>query len=418
MQLLAIKGGKPVIDKSFIVNRNQFTEKDKQAIYEYLNHDNVLSFYGDEGIQREYETSLMQYFEAKHCILVNSGTDALFSAYFALGLEPGDEMIVPAFSFFAIASPLLLFHVKIVIADCEPDTGLISIDDVLDKVTERTKGVVINHVCGDSVEMDVLVKELKNRGIPLIEDLSLAFGAMHNGRKLGTYGDMVCCSLGSTKMLSGGQGGFVITNNREYYERIIMLGCFGQRAKQNVYNPFYRQFVNVSYGLNIRMHSLAIAVSLARFKQRDLLIQSRRIRYEMLSNCITQYRDILEPPRKLSNKDRGSWHGYYAIFSDNVNKSQRSIITKALQAEGLLVNQFAHYPLINKEKLYWCEQDGIFRLKRNPYKIGCISYECPQASIYNQRILSFPLFLDEPIECVRKYCDGLDKVFANIRELY
>lgn len=413
---LAILGGRPIIEQTHIIARDQFTEADKAAVEEYFKSGDSISFYGDEGLQHTYECALQDYFSVQHCVLVNSGTNALLAAYFALGLMPGDEVIVPAFSFFAVASPLLILHATPVMADCSSDTGLIDPQDVLSKVTERTRVVVINYICGDSIDMLPFVDELHRKNIALVEDLSLAFGASDHGKKLGCFGDLACCSLGSTKLLSGGQGGFVITNSREYYERIILLGCFGKRAYQNVLNPFYRQFCGVSYGMNIRMNALAIAVSYSRFLRSGDLIEERHKRYHMLSECIREF-DFISPPREMVEKNRGSWHGYYALLGNDDKIPDHNKIAEALRAEGLDVHCGAHYPLLHKEKLYWIEKDGFFRTKKNPYKGNVQAASCVGADYYNGHILSFPLFLDEEISVVRDYCDAIYKVFSQIDKL-
>lgn len=394
--------------------RNNYSSEDIESIQLFLKNYNVLSYYGDEGLQHIYEEALKTYFNARHAILVNSGTNALFSSYFALGIMPNDEVIVPAFSFFAIASPLLLLHAKIVMADCSAETGLISVQDVLMKISDKTKAVVVNHVAGDSIDMSAFMDEMHKRNVAVIEDLSLAFGATDNGRRLGTFGDLTCCSLGSTKMLSGGQGGFIITNNREFFERIVLLGFFGRRAQQNVINPFYRQFVNVSYGLNIRMHSLAIAVSFGRFNRVDELIHMRHERYMKLTRSLSAYSNILSPPRQTPSKSRGSWHGYYALLSEDLSEDRRNNLVQELQEEGLYVLRGAHYPLLHKEKIYFISKDGFYRVKDNPFKDGTLYYDCPNAVRYNNRIVSFPLFLDEDMSIIEHYCDKLERILDKI----
>lgn len=394
-------------------SKNSYNKDDITAIISFLNNNNVLSYYGDEGLQRTYEDEIKNYLGTKHVVLVNSGTNALFAAYFALGIMPGDEVIVPAFSFFAIASPLLLLHANIVMADCSSDTGLISVQDVMDKVSSKTKAVVVNHIAGDSIDMQFFVEEMHKLGIAVIEDLSLAFGGEDHGHKLGSFGDLTCCSLGSTKMLSGGQGGFVSVNNREYYERIVMLGCFGKRAYQNVINPFYRQFVNVSYGLNIRMQSIAIAVSYGRFQRLEKLIQMRHERYNMLSQCISNHTSIISPPRSVPNKFRGSWHGYYALCNEDLPEESRAHLVDVMNAAGLMVTKGAHYPLLHKEKLYYALKDGIYRTNNNPFKTNEHVYFCNNAVQYNNHIISFPLFLDENINFVESYCNKLNDILTH-----
>lgn len=416
MNQLAILGGKPVLSEPIKNNQDRFMCEDRQAVEAYFNNNNPNSFYGDEGLQHDYEQELKDYFSYKHCVLVNSGTNALLAAFFALGLMPGDEVLVPTFSFFAIVSPLLLFHVTPVMVDCDRFTGLMDPHDAVRKITAHTKAVVINHVCGDSIDMQPFTDMFHQREIAVIEDLSLAFGGLDHGKKLGSFGDLTCCSLGSTKILSGGQGGFVITNNREYYERIILLGCCGKRAMQNVINPFYRQFSQVSYGMNIRMHSLSIAVSYSRFKRIDQLISNRHARYQMLHKSLQGFSFIM-PPRMDQNKFRGSWHGYYAVLSDDPSLPDGKRISDAFLAEGIPVHFGAHYPLLNSQKVYWSVMDGFFRTKKNPYKTDQPFGPCEGAEYYQNHILSFPLFLDEDMSIVSACCEATVKVLSQINQL-
>lgn len=416
MKELALLGGEPILSNPLQIRRDTITDEDKKAVEEYFKSDGPISFYGDEGIQHEYEQELKTYFSYRYALLVNSGTNALLAAYFALGLMPGDEVLVPAFSFFAIASPLLLLHITPVMVDCNPCTGLIDTDDVERKITEHTKAVVINHICGDSIDMHTFTELCHQRKITVIEDLSLAFGATDHGKKLGTFGDLTCCSLGSTKLLSGGQGGFIVTNSMEYYERMILLGCFGKRASQNVINPFYRQFSQVSYGMNIRMHPLSIAISYGRFKRCDSLIKERHIRYNMLSTYIKKF-SFINPPRFDVEKHRGSWHGYYAVLNDSFDDAVGQRIADAFCAEGIPVHFGAHYPLLHRQRVYWSNSDGIFRNKKNPYKTNQPFEPCVGAEYYHHHILSFPLFLDEDESEILACCEAVEKIFSQIDKL-
>lgn len=416
MKELAILGGDPVFSNPLQIQRDIITDEDKKAVEAYFKSDGPISFYGDEGIQHEYEQELKTYFSYRYALLVNSGTNALLAAYFALGLMPSDEVLVPAFSFFAIASPLLFLHVTPIMVDCDAYTGLIDPKDAEQKMTEKTKAVVINHICGDSIDMHTFTEYCHQRKIAVIEDLSLAFGGTDHGKKLGTFGDLTCCSLGSTKLLSGGQGGFIVTNSLEYFERMILLGCFGKRASQNVINPFYRQFSQVSYGMNLRMHPLSIAISYERFKRRDYLIKERQIRYNMLSEYIKKF-PFISPPRSVDEKFRGSWHGYYALLADCFDDIEGQRIADAFCAEGIPVHYGAHYPLLHRQKVYWSNSDGFFRNKKNPYKANQPFDSCAGAEYYNRHILSFPLLLDEDESVISACCESILKVLSQIDKL-
>lgn len=416
MNVLSLMGGIPTIASPIAIDRNKFDELDKLSLHNYLQHENTLSYYGDEGLQRRYEKELANYFEKEYCVLVNSGTNALLAAYFAIGLAPGDEVIVPTHAFFAISSPLLFLGINVIICDCEVDTGLLDIEDLKKKITLNTKAVVVNHLCGDCADMNTIARILEGTEIVLIEDVSLAFGATYFSTKLGSFGHIACFSLGSTKMLSGGQGGAIVTNNREYYERIILLGCFGKRAKQNVLNPFYRQFANTSYGLNIRMHSLAIAVSYGRFLRLDQLIEQRQKCYHMLSDTFSCY-PFVTAPREQVNRFRGSWHGYYLLYDESHTGIPIDLVTSALRSEGLQVSTGCHYMLLNQTRIHQTVKDGYRGQGRNPNPKTIYSQDdCPKAALFNNKTISFPLFLNE-YDLVNQYCVGCKKVFDNLDEL-
>lgn len=417
---LAICGGEKTIEENrkYDIRRDLFTEDDRKAIIDYVSKkDSLISYYGDEGLQKEYENALAEYLGKKYCILFNSGTNAILAAYFALSLEPGDEVLVPDCSFFAVATPLLLLGIDPVVVDCDASLGLMDPEDLKKKITEKSKAVIVNHLCGHPVEMQAIMKLCQENNLKLIEDLSLAIGATYNDTLVGTMGDISCLSLGSTKLLSGGQGGAFLTDNTEYYERAILLGCFGKRAYQNILNPFYRQFAGGSYGTNSRMHPLAIAMSYARFCRRNELIEMRHERYNMISSALRNT-GIIEPPITKKNVFRGSWHGYYATYDEENYDVPIEVVVCALQKEGLEVYHRAHYPMLHELQMFRKRKDGRYGIKENPYHmVICEETEYANTIRYNNKVISFPLFLDEPIELIQKYCDAIYKVTENFTDL-
>ena len=397
-EVLAIQGGKKTIDEKYenTVRRDRFTEDDRKAIIAYMSESNsLISYYGDEGLQKTYEKELAAYFKKKYCILFNSGTNAIF----------------------AVATPLLLLGINPVIVDCDPNLGLMDPNDLKRRITEKSKAVIVNHLCGHSVDLKRISALCKQNNLKLIEDISLAFGAKYNNTLVGTEGDISCLSLGSTKLLSGGQGGAFLTDNTELYERAILLGCFGKRAYQNILNPFYRQFVGGSYGTNSRMHPLAIAMSYSRFSKSNELIEMRHERYNMISFALKQT-GIINPPITRKNVFRGSWHGFYATYEKKDYDVPIEIVVRALREEGLDVHHRAHYPMLHELPMFSKQTDGRYGVKKNPFHTKiCMKEEYTDTVAYNDKVISFPLFLDEPLDLIQKYCDGIYKVANHFAEL-
>lgn len=414
---LAIFGGAPtVIAPHPHVDRLAFTADDLEAIQQFAEGGNPLSYYGREGIVRELEDELARYFSHAYCLLTNSGTNALHSAYFAIGLGPGDEVIVPTNTFFATVTPLFQLGAIPVLADCEPDTGNISPVSIRQNLTSNTRAIVVTHLWGHPADMPAIVQIAQSHDLRLVEDISLAVGSTLEGQRAGSFGDAACLSLGSTKLLGGGQGGALLVSDRELYERATLLGHFGNRSRQEVLNPFYRRFTDVGYGHNYRIHVLAAAMAFRRFQRLDSLISQRHQRFYKLGELL-DHTNLFIPPEGRAGVFRGSWQGYLVDVAPQHNISA-AVVEKALQAEGLEVTSHSDYPLLHLAPFFQTEQDGLWSYNRiginkRLYKAG----DFPVAEAYIQSKIFFPLFLDEPIELVEQYGEACLKVARHAADL-
>lgn len=397
---LAILGGPPTVATPLAVDRTQPTAHDVEAVENYLRARGTLSYWTRGGELAAYEDELAGFFSKRHAVLVNSGTSALYLAYAAIGVGPGDEVIVPDVSFYAVATPAAVLGATVVVADCDPNTGLIDQTDVLRRTTSKTKAVTVNHLCGDSDDPWTFLASLHARGVALIEDVSLATGATNNGVRVGSWGDYTCLSLGSTKLLSGGQGGCVLTDSYEGYQRIVLRSSFGGRAQQEIMDPYLRQFADVGTGMNLRMHPLAIAISHARFGRLQQLVAAREERYRKLSSAIPAVPG-LSAPRTVPGNTRGSWHGFYALLNADADVSPESLVA-AMRAEGMECAVGPHYPRLSRTKSFAPAAD-------DPLRAGDSGSET-----FVNRVISFPLFLDEPIWLIEQYCRALKKIGSSL----
>lgn len=200
---------------------------------------------------REFERSFAEYLEVAACAGVANGTDALVLALKTLGLQPGDEVIVPAFSFFATAEAVSWLGGKPVFADVDPETLNLSVDDAAARVTGRTVGVIGVHLYGRPFDVDAVLDLCRRRNLWLIEDAAQAHGARWRGRRVGGFGQLAAWSFYPTKNLGCfGDGGAVTGNDRELVERARLLGNHGQTAR------YHHELV----GINSRLDSLQAAV--------------------------------------------------------------------------------------------------------------------------------------------------------------
>lgn len=397
---LAILGGSPAVATPLSVDRTQPTAYDVETVENYLRSRGTLSYWAREGELAAYEDELAGFFSKDHAVLVNSGTSALYLAYVALGVGPGDEVIVPDVSFYAVAIPAAALGATVVVADCDSSTGLIDQADVLRRTTSRTKAVTVNHLCGDSDDPQALLASLHARGVALVEDVSLATGATNQGTRVGSWGDYTCLSLGSTKLLSGGQGGCVLTDSYDGYQKIVLRSSFGGRAQQEIMDPYLRQFADVGTGMNLRMHPLAIAISHARFGRLQQLVAAREERYRALSGAIPSVPG-LSAPRTVPGSTRGSWHGFYALLDADAEVSPEALVA-ALRAEGVECAVGPHYPRLSRTRSFAPAADDPLRA------------EVSGSSTFVDRVISFPLFLDEPMWLIEQYCRALEKVGSSL----
>lgn len=226
-------------------------------VKDYIDQEKPLSIPDESGIIHELECDFVKLHHRKYALAVSSGTMALYSAFFALGLSEEDEVICTAFSYHATAAPLLHFGVKIVFCDVEPDTGNIDTAQIEQLITPKTRAIVTNDQWGHPCDKERVLELCRRHGLRYVEDCSHAHFAQYRGRYVGTFGDVACWSLQGRKLLSGGEGGILLTDDQDLYERAVLLGHNLKRPAQSVKNQIYRPLDRTGYGLKLRMHPLA-----------------------------------------------------------------------------------------------------------------------------------------------------------------
>ncbi len=200
---------------------------------------------------REFERRFGAFLGVEACIGVGNGTDALVLALRAMGLNPGDQVIVPAFSFFATAEAVLVAGGQPVFADIDPATFNLDAADAAARVTDRTVGILGVHLYGRPFDVDAVQRLCDRHGLWLIEDAAQAHGALYGGRRVGGFGSLAAWSFYPTKNLGCyGDGGAVTGNDRQLTDRVKLLANHGQTAR----------YTHVAIGVNSRLDSLQAAV--------------------------------------------------------------------------------------------------------------------------------------------------------------
>jgi len=226
---LALRGGKRTVPEGFIRPWPEVTEADRQAVMAVFDSPRITDqqWAQSAGLAQEWAA----YMGVKHCIPVNSGTAALHLCVGGLGIEAGDEVIVPAFTFWASAAAVLHHNAIPVFVDIDPRTYCMDPALIEAAITERTRAIMPVHIHGMPADMDPILAIARKHGLGVIEDVAQAHGARYKGRLCGSMGDAAGYSTQASKTLSSGcQGGLFTTNDDAIHDRAAQLQYFGERV--------------------------------------------------------------------------------------------------------------------------------------------------------------------------------------------
>jgi perosamine synthetase len=260
---LAIHGGPHTVPEGLMKQWPEITQEDKDAVMAVLERNILSGVHGPEASALEKEWA--EFTGSKHVLSFNSGTAALHSALFAAGVGPGDEVITTAFSFSGTFHPILQQNAVPIFVDVDTRTYNIDVGKIEAKITDRTKVLMPVHIHGLPADMDEIMALAKRHNLIVIEDACQAHGATYKGKVAGTIGDMGCFSLNVTKNLSGGEGGFLNTDNEEYAERARMIRTFGEKVgkEKEKIRPYY----SYTIGWNYRTQELPAAFARSQLKR-------------------------------------------------------------------------------------------------------------------------------------------------------
>lgn len=236
---------------------------------------------------KTFEENFANYTGAKYCLLTSSGTTALATAMAAAGIGFGDEVIVPPFTFVATIEGVLNGGAVPIFSEID-ETLCLSADLIEEKITDRTRAIVVVHMCGSMADIE-RIKEIADKyNLILLEDACQATGAFHNGKSVGTYGVAGCFSFDSVKTITCGEGGAIITNSKEIYQRADQYHDHGHdhigndRGKEN--HPII--------GINFRNTELNAAVGVAQLKKLPKILEIQRKNGNIIKEFLSKYKDI------------------------------------------------------------------------------------------------------------------------------
>ncbi|MEU6261734.1 DegT/DnrJ/EryC1/StrS family aminotransferase [Saccharopolyspora shandongensis] len=283
---LALLGGPPAVTaQGPHFTWPHITQADHDAVAGQL--ADAVSIPDRSGIVAELEDALAAYLGVRYVVTTCTGTAALHSMYAATGIGPGDEVIVPALTFHATATPLLHLGARPVLADTDSH-GQLDLRDAAHRLTPRTKAVIAVHLWGIPENRELLRAFADEHRLLLLEDGSHAHGATWNGHRTGTFGAAAAFSLNGPKPLSAGEGGFLATDDTEVYYRALLHGQFNTRCRREIPagHPLAR-FAITGMGLKLRIHPLAAALAHSQLHRLDDHLAGRRA-------LASRFRDALD----------------------------------------------------------------------------------------------------------------------------
>ncbi len=397
MEKPAIAGGSPVRDTKLYYGHQYVDQADVKAVEEVLTSDYLTC--GPKVV--ELEKKLCELTGAKYAVAVSNGTAALHIAAMAAGVGEGDELITTPITFAASANCALYCGGRPVFADIDPHTYNIDPGSVQEKITDRTRAVVAVDFTGQAVRLEELLDICHKKGIVLIEDGAHSIGTKYKGKPVGSIADITTFSFHPVKTVTGGEGGAVLTDRRDLYEKLLLYRSHGITKDEAFYEneshgPWYHEQIGLGY--NYRITDIQCALILSQMdKLSQFAVRRREIvkRYDAAFSQIPQLSVQQEIPESDTTR-----HLYILRLRPEMLTIDRKGFFEAMAAENICCN--VHYIPV-----YW-----------HPYyeKLGYQKGLCPNAEKLYEEMMSLPLYysltdqdVDDVIRAVRKLVDYYKK---------
>ena len=412
MGKLAITGGKAL-------RKAPFTQwpfggaEEKRALVDVLNGPK----WGGQPFPGKHSTAFSKKFAklhtAKYAQTVNTGTVAIQAALKAIDIRPGDEVLAPAYTWEGTVGPVLLLNAVPVFIDVDPDTYCMDARKIEQAITPKTKAILPVHLGMRFADMDEILRIAAKHNLKVIEDCAHAHGGAWKGKGAGSMGDLGAFSFQSSKLLTSGEGGAVITNNLEYMERVR---SYINAGRASVTDQFHHRII----GFNYRLGEFQAAILNA---QIDRLPKQAQLRAKNMAYFESRLKNtpeigLLKPDPRIT---RLAPYGYVIkYFADRAKDIPRAEFVGALQLEGIPCDGLFYEPVYKSSlfPLNPCDFPALCWGREKPLDLRKIS-SCPvsERAAYHEAIW-FPhqLFLGTKKD-VDAIADAIQKVLANIEEL-
>ena len=389
MKQLAIQGGAPVRSEFLPYGHQWIDEEDITAVAEVLRTDWIT-----QGTKvEEFERKVAEYCGASYAVAVSSGTAALHAACAVAGISQSDEAITTPITFAATANAITYCSGKPVFADIREDTLNIDPEEIRKKLSSRTKAILPVDFTGHPSDLDEIKAVAGEKDLTVIEDACHALGAEYKGRRIGSLADMTALSFHPVKHITTGEGGMVLTDNKEFYKKLKIFRHHGMVKDNLAKGSWHYEIYNA--GHNLRLTDFQCALGISQLNKLDRFIQRRREIARRYNEAFAEIEEIVTPTEE--NYVKAVYHIYVIQLLLEKLKVGRKEIFEALRAENIGVN--VHYMPLNLHPFYQRE----FSYKEGDY---------PRAESYYERAITLPIFPRMTDKDIKDVIKAVEKVIT------
>ncbi|RLB81968.1 MAG: DegT/DnrJ/EryC1/StrS family aminotransferase [Deltaproteobacteria bacterium] len=393
-------------------------EEEKRAVMEVLNKGRLSTFIAAPGEDflggekvRELERRFLEYHDTEYAVVFNSATAALHAAVIACGVQPGEEIITTPYTFTSTATCALMANAVPVFVDVKPDTFNIDPVEIEKNISPLTKAIIPVHLFGNPADMIEIMEIAKENNLKVIEDCAQAPGAKYQNKLVGTMGDCGIFSLTENKNITSGEGGVLITNNKEIAEIARLIRNHGEAVIAGQKKRTYKSSI---LGWNYRMTEVDAAIGIEQFKKLDYFNKERNKLASYLTKKLKEIEGLLPP--KVSQENYHVYYVYAILYDKRKIGISRDLFVNALNAEGIpfgagYVKPLYYSPLYHENKPF------IYR-----YYKGNAKYSpglCPIAEkLHNEDLITTMLTrppatfedMDDIIKAIKKILDNIGEL--------
>lgn len=384
------------------MNSEKFSENWKIPLYKIYTDDediNVITKIIKRGNNwavgpeiEQFEHALSNYVGTDYCATLNSGTSALHAAFLAYGIGSNDEVIVPSFSFISTANSVLFVNAKPVFSDIEDITFGLDSNSILEKISPNTKAIVPMDYGGSSCNINEIKKISDEKKLFLIEDAAESLGASISGKKVGSISDSSIFSFCGNKVLTTGEGGALVTNSKQIYEKIKLIRSHGRQNNVDYFNnPSDSNYIELGY--NWRMSSMTAALGISQLLKLDKIITKRQENAKYLSSRLSKFSQIQTP-----HVPNGYGHIYQMYVIRLENQEIRDKLHDFLLKKKIFSKVYFHP--IHLTDFY-------------KKKFGCKENTLPITEKISQQVLTLPLYPNMENEEKQYLIESIGEFFDN-----